>query len=133
MKLSRKGAKNAKKNPLVFFAFRSVVVYPAGGGSPTLICSTCANRAQVVSWSRDGKFIYLHETPARQTFAIPLRPGQILLPLPASGIRSPGLDANALPGARLIKQQRAFPSAKPSVYAFTKVTTQRNIYRISVL
>jgi len=111
---------------------RSVVVYPAGGGPPTLICSTCANRSNVVSWSRDGKFVYFHETPMRQTFAIPLRPGQILPPLPASGIRSPGLDAGALPGAQLIKQQRAFPAANPSVYAFARVTTQRNIYRVPV-
>ena len=117
-------------NWLAVWEGSSVVVYPSGGGSASLICSTCANRSNVVSWSRDGKFVYFHETPMRQTFAIPLRPGQILPPLPASGIRSPGLDAGALPGAQLIKQQRAFPAANPSVYAFARVTTQRNIYRV---
>jgi hypothetical protein len=110
---------------------RSVVAYPAGGGPPTLICSTCANRGPVVSWSRDGKFVYFHEAQTRETYAVPLRPGQILPPLPASGIPSPAAAAG-LPGARLIPQQRAFGGANPSVYAFVRVTTHRNIYRIPV-
>jgi hypothetical protein len=109
-----------------------VVAYPAGGGPPTLICSTCANRGPVVSWSRDGKVLYLHETPASQTYAVPLRPGQMLPPLPASGIRSPGFDAASVLGAKMIPQERAFGGPNPSVYAFVRVTTHRNIYRIAV-
>jgi hypothetical protein len=37
-----------------------------------------------------------------------------------------------LPGARLIREPGAFPGPKPSVYAFTKVVTHRNIYRVQV-
>ena len=115
---------------------RSVVVYPADGGDPLLICPACANRAPpnqpaLVTWSRDGKFVYLHETGVRQTYAVPLRPGQILPALPASGISSPAAAA-ALPGARMIAEQRAFGGPNPSVYAFSRVTTHRNIYRIPV-
>ncbi|MBI3696435.1 MAG: serine/threonine-protein kinase [Acidobacteria bacterium] len=118
---------------------RSVVVYPAGGGSPTVVCSSGANAGgdyravtpPLVSWSRDGKFLYVHVRTGSRTFALPLRPGQILPPLPASGL--PSLDdAAALPGARLIPQPRAFGGPNPSVYAFARVTTHRNIYRIPV-
>jgi len=38
----------------------------------------------------------------------------------------------ALPGARLISEESVFPGPNPSVYAFMKVTTQRNIYRVPV-
>ena len=121
---------------LAAWAGRSVVVYPAGGGAPILICPTCANRAPpdqpaLVTWSRDGKFVYLHETGLRQTYAVALPPGQILPALPASGISSPAAAA-AMAGAKMIAQQRAFGGPNPSVYAFARVTTHRNIYRIPV-
>ena|SRR5438094_424858 len=120
----------------------SVVVYPVDGGSPFMICRACAtataggpnNRGHMppmVSWSPDQKFLYL---VGRQpgTYAVPLRQGEILPPLPASGmIRFPE-DAASLPGARLVSSQRVFAGPNPSVYAFTRVATQRNIYRIPV-
>lgn len=62
---------------------------------------------------------------------VPLRPGQILPPVPASGLRSLA-DVAALPGARLVSQQRVFGGPEPSIYAFFRVATQRNIYRIPV-
>jgi len=37
-----------------------------------------------------------------------------------------------LPGAEPISQQRAFVGRNPSAYAFSRVTTHRNIYRIRV-
>ena len=109
----------------------SVVAYPADGGRPTLICSTCANRGPVVNWSRDGKILYLYDSPA-QTYAVSLPPGQMLPPLPASGIRSPGFDAASVLGAKVLPQERAVGGPDPSVYAFIRVTTHRNIYRIPV-
>ena len=53
-------------------------------------------------------------------------------PLPASGLESK--DAlTALPGARLVSEEaNVFPGPDPSIYAFTKVTTQRKIYRVTV-
>lgn len=113
------------------------MVYPVGGGSPTLLCVTCGTGNGVervgpsgVSWSPDGKFLYLN--PQGSIYAIPLRPGQMLPPIPVSGFRSKE-DVAALPGARLIPQPGAFPGPDPSIYAFTKVGTHRNIYRVSVL
>ena len=112
------------------------MVYPADGGQPALLCLTCVNGNDVervgpsgVRWSPDGKFIYMNFRESM--YSIPLRPGQMLPRIPASGFRSKE-DVAALPGARLIPQEGAFPGPDPSIYAFTKVATHRNIYRVSV-
>lgn len=124
---------------LALFVGNSVYVYPSDGGSPVLICSACGTAGEenrgvtppLVTWSADGRFLYLHAPPTRQTYAIPLQPGQLLPPLPAAGI--PSMEAAAdLPGARLIPQQRAYMGPDPSVYAYPRVTTHRNIYSIRV-
>ena len=82
-----------------------------------------------LSWTPDGRFLYLKF--AASTYAIPLRPGQMLPPIPASGFQSRDAVA-ALPGARLVSDESVFPGPDPSVYAFVKVATQRNIYRVPV-
>jgi Tol biopolymer transport system component/DNA-binding winged helix-turn-helix (wHTH) protein len=114
----------------------SAMLYPVGGGSAIQLCVTCIGGNDVervgppgVSWSPDGKFLYLNLRESM--FAIPLRPGQMLPPIPTSGFRSKE-DVAALPGARLIPEPGAFPGPNPSVYSFTKVGTHRNIYRVSV-
>ena len=115
--------------------FGATMVYPAGGGSPTLICGSCSppQGPDIVpsrlSWTPDGKFVYLKF--AASTYAIPLQPGQVLPPIPASGFQSKEAVA-ALPGARLVSEESVFPGPNPSVYAFMKVSTQRNIYRVPV-
>jgi hypothetical protein len=55
----------------------------------------------------------------------------MLPPIPASGLPSKEAVA-ALPGARLVSEESVWPGPNPSVYAFTKVATQRNIYRVPV-
>jgi hypothetical protein len=82
-----------------------------------------------VNWSPDGKFLYLNFQGF--IYAIPLRPGQTLPPIPASGFRTKE-DVAALPGARLIPEQGAFAGPNPSLYAFSRFATQRNIYRVPV-
>jgi Tol biopolymer transport system component len=112
------------------------MAYPVNGGSPTLLCVPCDGSSDVerprpsgVSWSPDGKFLYLkiHES----IYAIPLGRGQTLPPIPPSGFRS-NEDVAGLPGVRLIPEPGAFPGPNPSIYAFTKVAAQRNIYRVQV-
>ncbi len=113
-----------------------VVVYATVGGSPRLVCEKCAQfnsfergpQPPFVNWSPDGKFLYLSFHGS--IYAIPLRPGQVLPPVPASGFRTRE-DVVALPGARLIAEG-AFPGANPSVYAFTRFSIHRNIYRVPV-
>jgi hypothetical protein len=81
-------------------------------------------------WTPDGRFVYLKF--AGSTYAIPLQPGQPMPPIPAPGFQS--MDAvAALPGARLVSEKEGvYPGPDPSVYAFVKVATQRNIYRVPV-
>jgi Tol biopolymer transport system component len=118
----------------------SVAIYPLDGGSAIELCSLCGtvgaeNRGitpPVVSWSRDGRFLYVHFAwTTRETYAVPLQSGQILPPQSKGGIHS-AEEAAALPGAQRIPQLRAFVGAGPSVYAFMRNTTQRNIYRVPV-
>ena len=115
----------------------ALMVYPAGGGSPTLICR-CYPPPNVdngpmpsqLSWTPDGRFLYLKF--GASMYAIPLQPGQVLPPVPASGFQSKEAVA-ALPGARLISEESGvFPGPNPSLYALMKVSTQRNIYRVPV-
>jgi Tol biopolymer transport system component len=112
----------------------AVFVYPVDGGSPTMICAECGSRdsetPQFLRWSPDGKFLYVHIW-ATATYAVPLRAGQILPPLPTTGIRSQE-DAAALPGAKLLPVPGAFAGPNPSTYAYAKFTAQRNIYRVPV-
>jgi Tol biopolymer transport system component len=112
----------------------SVVVFPLDGSAPTRVCGTCAGRdsefPQPVSWSADGKFVYLGFW-INGAFAVPLRSGTMLPPLPASGIRSIQ-DAAALPGAQQFPVPGAFAGSNPGVYAYSKTSAQRNIYRVPV-
>ena len=82
-----------------------------------------------VSWTPDRRFLYLKFDTS--TYAIPLTSGQMLPPIPASGFSTKEAVA-ALPGARLISEASVFPGPDPSVYAFMKVSAQRNIYRVPV-
>lgn len=110
-------------------------VYAVDGGPHRLLCVPCSSGNGVerttppgVSWSPDGKYLYLRIQES--IYAIPLQPGQMLPPIPTAGFRSVK-DVTAFPGAQLIPQEGAFPGPDPSTYAFTKVSTHRNIYRVS--
>ena len=114
-----------------------IKIYPSGGGAPRLLCSHCASAGAedrgitppLVSWSRDGKELYLYSPDLHQTHAVPLKPGSPLPPIPPSGLNWRAT-APTIPGARLIPHQRPFMSANPSVYAYPQVSAHRNIYRI---
>ena len=115
-----------------------VALYPVEGGSPVTICSGCGTAGgeqrgvtpPLVTWAPDQRVVYLHGFRG-QTYAVPLRPGEILPPLPESGLASM-TDFAGLPGARLLPEPRAFAGPAPSLYAFPRIAAQRNIYRISV-
>ena len=115
-------------------AWGVLVLYPAaGGGSPIRVCNGCSMPQGTdpvppsMKWTADRKFVYLKFEDS--TYAIPLQPGQLLPPIPASGFPSKEAVA-ALPGARLVADGNVYPGPDPSVYAFVKISTQRNIYRI---
>ena len=106
----------------------SVLVYSRDGTARTVICAGCGTAGgedrgvtpSLVTWSFDGRFLSLYSELANQTFAIPLRRGQLLPSLPPSGL--PSLEAAVqLPGTLVIPQQRAFVSTDPSLYAFPRL------------
>jgi serine/threonine protein kinase/Tol biopolymer transport system component len=117
----------------------SVEVDAVDGSSQTLICQHCGTAGEenrgvtpaLVSWSPDQKFLYLHAPRTRQTYAVPLPAGQLVPTLPPAGLkRLP--DAANLSGAKAFPEPRTYGGSDPSVYAYPRVTTHRNIYRIPV-
>jgi Tol biopolymer transport system component/DNA-binding winged helix-turn-helix (wHTH) protein len=106
-------------------AVNASAICAAAGGENRGITPPCA------SWSPNGKFLYLNDRTAGQVYALPIPPGRNLPPLPPRGIAS-AKEVTVVPGARVIHERYAFVGADPSVYAFFRVTAQRNIYRIRV-
>ena len=109
------------------------------GSSQMVICHHCGTAGEenrgvtpaLARWSPDQKFLYVHSTRTRQTYAVPLRPGQLLPTLPPGGLASLAAAAD-LPGAKTFAEPRASGGADPSVYSYPRLTTHRNIYRIPV-
>jgi dipeptidyl aminopeptidase/acylaminoacyl peptidase len=117
-------------------AWGALILHPADTGSPIRLCDFCAppwgtdTIPFYVGWSPDSKYLYWNFT--NTTYAIPVQPGRPHPPIPEKGVQSREAAA-AVRGALLISgQERTFPGPTPSVYAFMKVSTQRNIYRIPV-
>jgi dipeptidyl aminopeptidase/acylaminoacyl peptidase len=116
-------------------AWGALVLYPARNGAPKRVCEGCSMPQGTdpappsMKWTPDGRFVYVKF--GTSTYAIPLRPGQVLPPIPASGFASREAVA-AVPGAQLISATDVYPGPNPSIYAFVKVSTQRNIYRVPV-
>lgn len=116
----------------------AVVLYSSDGATRKVICNRCASAGAedrgvtppAVKWSSDGKLLYLGMDLANTTYVIPLRPGWTAR-LPASGFPSIDAAAAAL-GARLTLGDRVFPSPDPSVYAYPRPSSHRNIFRIQV-
>jgi eukaryotic-like serine/threonine-protein kinase len=122
----------------------AVVLYSTDGMTRMLICKNCGTAGgedrgitpPLVSWSRDGKRLYFHETPYRrdtksQTEVVELQARRMVPKFPASVFQSVEAAANAL-GGRSLSDERAFPSPDPSVYAFSRLAAHRNIFRIRV-
>jgi hypothetical protein len=117
----------------------AVAVYSTESDARTIVCTHCGTAGEenrgvtppLVSWSRDGKYLFLHYTGSRETYALPLAAGRMVPNLPEAGFESIKSAAAGL-GAKPIADLRAFPSSDPSVYAFPRPTAHRNIYRITV-
>jgi hypothetical protein len=116
-----------------------IKIYPSDGGAPTLVCAGCASAGAeergltppMVSWSRDGKELYLYSEGSHVTYSLPLKSGRPLPPMPPSGITWRAAPP-AVAGVRVIPHPRAFMSGNPEVYAYHEVSAHRNIYRILV-
>jgi serine/threonine protein kinase/Tol biopolymer transport system component len=115
-----------------------VKLYSLEGRPPVNVCTFCGTMGAekrgvtppVLTWSRSGKYVYLHSAwTSRETYVIPLLQGEVLPPLPPEGLHSVD-QVSRLRGAQTVTQERAFMTDNPSVYAFMRNTTHRNIYRV---
>jgi hypothetical protein len=70
-------------------------------------------------------------TETGKTFAVPIPPGKSIPDLPSSGVKSPE-EAASLRGVHVIEHGNVSPGRDPSVYAYTNVTEQRNLYRVPI-
>jgi hypothetical protein len=109
-----------------------LMAQPASGGSSTRICDFCN-----VGWGPGGKFFYLRlreigHLGGGKVFAIRLPLGKSLPRFPASGIKSDedlkGLDVAAV--IDMTGKSLFAPGPEPSIYAYTRITVQRNLFRI---
>jgi dipeptidyl aminopeptidase/acylaminoacyl peptidase len=108
--------------------------YPLEGGSPIRIGPFFPIR-----WQRDGKCLFISVSAARgtgsalgRTYALPLPRNQMFPRIPEGGFHSER-EIATFPGARLVDVPPDFdPGPTPEVYAFSRLSVQRNLYRIPV-
>src|SRR6185436_453153 len=103
------------------------LAFPTAGGMPVTVCANCS-----AGWTAGGKALVVTigggDPPITHTIVLALEPGRMLPRLPAMGIRS----VADLAGLSVLSsvQGSLSPGAKPQQYAFGRVATQRNIYRV---
>jgi serine/threonine protein kinase len=103
----------------------ATLALPLGGGPPVQIYGQGIR----MKWSPDGRLLFLMVTA--NTYVLPLPPGRALPEIPAGGFRSEA-EIAGLPGVRVIDSLDVAPGSTPDVYAFSRETVQRNLYRIPV-
>jgi hypothetical protein len=109
-------------------------IYPLDGGAPVRIWGRDAR----LRWSSDGRSVFMSISSTAgtlysggRTYVIPLQPGRLLPEMPAGGFQSEA-ELARLPGVRIIEAADVAPGSTSSVYAFSRETTQRNLYRIPI-
>jgi serine/threonine protein kinase/Tol biopolymer transport system component len=113
---------------LVGFATAGASIFPAAGGDPL---STKIHPPDIVRWTGDGKNLFV--SGESNTYVLPLSPGQVL-PAMLSGAKTDLSDTELakLPGVKAIPIGGIVPGPTADIYAFTRDTVQRNLYRIPI-
>jgi DNA-binding winged helix-turn-helix (wHTH) protein/Tol biopolymer transport system component len=108
------------------------IAQPVGGGTPIRICDFCS-----AGWGPEGKYFYLRfrdigEQGGGRTVVLSLSHSKELPDLGAGGLKSVRDTKGLNVVAEIDMQGRSIfaPGPNPSLYAYTRVTVQRNIYRI---
>jgi DNA-binding winged helix-turn-helix (wHTH) protein/Tol biopolymer transport system component len=111
----------------------TLIAVPTGGGSPMPIISNLVSDGHV-SWSADGKQIFITAPTTMTdgwTYAIPLPKGAMLPPIPPGGFRTLE-DLAKLSGTRILEGYDVAPGPTADVYAFSRSSVQRNLYRVPI-
>jgi len=108
------------------------IAQPVAGGTPIRICKFCS-----AGWGPEGKYFYLRfrdigEQGGGKTVVLGLAEGKDLPDLPPGGLKSAEDTKGLKVVAEIDMHGRSIfaPGPNPSIYAYTRVTVQRNLYRI---
>ena len=104
----------------------------SAGGPPVRVCISCG-----AGWGSGGKFLYIRfrnigEMGGGHTIVIDLPAGKELPALPPSGLKS-AEDAkglNVVADIDMTGKTILAPGPEPSIYAYSRTTIQRNLFRI---
>jgi hypothetical protein len=99
------------------------ILLPVGGGTPVMVYGTGVR----LKWSPAGGFLFI--SVSGQTTVVPVPRGLPLPKMPPTGFAS-AADIAAVPGARQFEADDPAPGPTPDVYAFSRETVQRNLYRV---
>jgi hypothetical protein len=111
-----------------------LMLYSTGGQPPRQVWSS--SEISRLRWSLDGTYAYLSIQEAHQsafafgrTYVLPPSRGSVFPAVPPGGFRTEA-DIAALPGVVMLPHGDVALGPSPSVYAFSRVTSTRNLYRI---
>jgi len=107
-----------------------------GEADQPLISSAAAHNLieVVLKWSPDGRTVsFVSAAMDRghnaKAYSFPLQPGRMFPPVPSEGFRSESEMAK-FPGVKVINVYDYAPGPDEGVYAYTRESVQRNLYRI---
>ena len=111
--------------------FSSLLLPMMGGSAIKILDAFCGAR-----WQPDGRYFYLSVLTGMQsagaygkTYVLPVQRGRMLPDIPTGGFTSEAAVA-ALPGVLVIDSADIAAGATPDVYAFSRQTIHRNLYRV---
>lgn len=114
-----------------------MIALPLEGGAPIELCACGAGpkwrESPLASWTRDGKYILIG-VPDRDpvtTIALPTNPGSMLPAIPQSQTLTAS-DLARIPGAIQINESSVAPGMNKDAFAFTRVSTHQNLFRIAL-
>lgn len=116
----------------------SLLAIPTRGGPPVSLYdggSVGAAADALLKWSGDRRVLFISYTPhseqttAGRTYAVPLRPDRVFPEVAAGGLCSEAEIAR-LPGVRRMEFYDVTAGPRGDIYAFSRQTVQRNLYRI---
>ena len=107
-----------------------LVIFRVNGGAPLL---TQLTPPMSLRWSGDGKHLFVEDRAVNvgKAYVLPLAPGHMVPESIAHGLPSEQ-EILKLPGARVIPSSNVEPGPTADIYAFTRESVQRNLYRVPV-